>query len=244
VDKRKPANHEPVSLLAGIRYMPKDNRIKQQHMRSRIAATAARIMAEDGIEDFALAKRKAARQLGTDATHALPDNSEVEDALRTHQALYQEAEQRERIRHLRRRALAAMEALSTWRPYLCGSVLKGTAGRYSAIDLQLFTDDGKSIELHFLNRDIRYEVSEQQREVGGQMRVITILRMDWDGCPLSLAIHPANDERVAMKASGTGRLLERAGIVRVRELLQADDQDLSSLLQPISEQGNGRWPHG
>ena len=62
--------------------MPKDNRIKQQHMRSRIAAAAARIMAEDGIEDFALAKRKAARQLGADATHALPDNAEVMKVVR------------------------------------------------------------------------------------------------------------------------------------------------------------------
>jgi hypothetical protein len=32
-------------------------------MRSRIAHIAARLMAEDGIEDHALAKRKAARQI-------------------------------------------------------------------------------------------------------------------------------------------------------------------------------------
>lgn len=224
--------------------MPKDNRLKQQHMRSRIAAAAARILAEDGIEDFALAKRKAAHQLGADATHALPDNSEVEAALRTHQALYQEAEQRERIRLLRQIALSAMEALSAWRPYLCGSVLKGTAGRYSAIDLQLFTDDGKSIELYFLNRGVRYEVSEQQRQVGNQTRVITLLRMDWDGCPLTLAIHPANDERIAMKASGSGRPLERAAIARVRDLLAGEDTNVTALLQSISTQGTDWTPHG
>lgn len=224
--------------------MSKDNRLKQQHMRSHIAAAAARIMAEDGIEDFALAKRKAARQLGADATHMLPDNSEVEEALRTHQSLYQEREQRERIRHLRRSALSAMNALSAWRPHLCGSVLKGTAGRYSAIDLQLFTDDGKSIELYFLNHDIRYEVSEQQRQVGGQLRVVTVLKLDWEGAPLSLAIHPANDERIAMKAAGTGRLLERAGIGRVQELLETDGEDVATLLQSISVQRNDRSPYG
>jgi hypothetical protein len=37
---------------------------RQTDMRARIAAAAARLMAEDGIDDFALAKRKAARQLG------------------------------------------------------------------------------------------------------------------------------------------------------------------------------------
>jgi len=37
---------------------------KQTNTRARIAAAAARLMAEDGIDDFALAKRKAAKQLG------------------------------------------------------------------------------------------------------------------------------------------------------------------------------------
>jgi hypothetical protein len=34
---------------------------KQTSTRARIAAAAARLMAEDGIDDFALAKRKAAK---------------------------------------------------------------------------------------------------------------------------------------------------------------------------------------
>ena len=37
-------------------------------MRMRIAQIAARIMAEDGIDDFGLAKRKAARQIGAPDT--------------------------------------------------------------------------------------------------------------------------------------------------------------------------------
>ena len=63
-------------------------------MRARIAATAARIMAEDGIDDFALAKRKAARQLGAAETEALPANDEVEAELRAYRALYQPEEHR------------------------------------------------------------------------------------------------------------------------------------------------------
>jgi hypothetical protein len=46
-------------------------------MRARIAAGAARIMAEEGIDDFALAKRKAARRLGAADTEALPANDEI-----------------------------------------------------------------------------------------------------------------------------------------------------------------------
>ena len=94
--------------------MPKESKPKQQQMRTRIAAAAARIMAEDGLEDFALAKRKAARQLGAEDTQSLPGNEEIEAELRAYQALYQGEEQRERIRFLRERALEAMRFSRTF----------------------------------------------------------------------------------------------------------------------------------
>ena len=61
---------------------------KQTSTRARIAAAAARLMAEDGIDDFALAKRKAAKQLGVEASQALPGNDEIEAELRAYLALY------------------------------------------------------------------------------------------------------------------------------------------------------------
>src|SRR5262245_35284470 len=106
-------------------------------MRARIAAAAARLMAEDGIDDFALAKRKAARQLGASPREALPANDEIEAELQAYRALYQPEEHAERITELRRIALDAMRALERFNPYLTGAVLKGTAGPYAEIDLQL-----------------------------------------------------------------------------------------------------------
>src|SRR6185503_13986681 len=88
----------------------------REEMRARIAAAAARIMAEEGIDDFALAKRKAARRLGAAATEALPGNDEIEAALREYRALYQAAEHAERITELRRVALDAMRALERFSP--------------------------------------------------------------------------------------------------------------------------------
>ena len=74
-------------------------------MRARIAAAAARIMAEEGIDDFALAKRKAARRVGAPASEALPANEEIEAELREYLALYQADEHPERVAGLRRLAL-------------------------------------------------------------------------------------------------------------------------------------------
>ena len=85
-------------------------------MRRSIAALAARLMAEDGIADYGLAKRKAARQLGAPETEALPNNAEIETELRAYQALYQVDEQRERLLDMRRAAAEVMRLLDPFKP--------------------------------------------------------------------------------------------------------------------------------
>ena len=189
-----------------------DSTTKQQ-LRSRIAVAAARLIAEDGALDYSLAKRKAARQLGMDNLRALPDNDEIEEALRVHQSLYQGDEQPERLRYLREEALKVMRLLAGFRPYLRGSALKGTAGRYSSIELQLFIDDSKELELYLLNRDIPYEVTQE--------RGVPIFNLNWEDTPLNLAVHPFNAERIATTASG--RPVERASITGLQKLLEAED---------------------
>jgi hypothetical protein len=202
--------------------MPRDGNRRQSQMRARIAAVAARLMAEDGVDDFALAKRKAARQLGAADTQSLPANDEIEAELRAYQSLYQGEEQRERIHELRTVALEAMRSLAGFNPYLAGPVLKGTAGRYADIDLQLFTDDLKAVELFLLNRNFVYAVSEQRHYCGDEPRAVPVLRLDWDGVPVNLAVYAAKDERAALKASAAGRPIERASPGAVSALLAAD----------------------
>jgi hypothetical protein len=195
---------------------------KQQQARLRIAAAAARLMAQDGIDDFALAKRKAARQLGLGDTQALPGNHEIEEQLRTYQGLYQEQEQRERLRELRRIALEVMCEIADFHPYLTGQVLSGTAGRYSEVDIQVFTNDAKLLELQFLNRNIAYDVCEQRRWIGGESRSISVLTLDWDGNEVNISVLGTNDERVSIKTSSKGLVVERAALSAVKLLVEAD----------------------
>lgn len=199
--------------------MAKEQKAKQQTMRTRIAAVAARIMAEDGVEDFSMAKRKAARQLGAIDTQSLPNNDEIEAELRIYHSLYQGEEQRERLSHLRSQALAAMEQLSEFKPYLTGPVLKGTAGRYADIDLQVYADSGKDVEIFLLNRDIPYETSELRHYSGDQVRTVSVLTLDWEGTPVRIIVYGPDDERRSVKTSPSGRSQERAGLEAVRTLV-------------------------
>ena len=89
--------------------------------RSAIAVQAARLMAEDGIEDYGLAKRKAAKQLGMHDTRRLPNNAEIDAALREYQVIYQPDDQRQRTQLLREQAVDTMRELADFNPHLTGS---------------------------------------------------------------------------------------------------------------------------
>jgi hypothetical protein len=195
---------------------------RQAGTRARIAAAAARLMAEDGIDDFALAKRKAAKQLGVAQAQSLPGNDEIEAELRAYLELYQAEEHPQRIAELRQIALDAMLSLEQFNPYLTGPVLKGIAGPYAPIELQLFPDSVKEVEIFLLDRNIAYETQEARRFAGDRAHAVSVLTLHWSGAPLKLSIFDPRDERMALKTSQAGRVMDRAGIAEVGALVRDD----------------------
>lgn len=180
-------------------------------LRREIAALAARMMAEDGISDFGFAKRKAARQLGATDADALPNNTEIEAELRAWLALYQDEEQPERLLEMRTAAVDVMRLLADFRPYLTGGALDGTAGRYSELEIELFPESAKDVEIFFLNQDFAYEHREPRRPAPNAPEAI--LSFDWDEVPVKVSIYPSAAERSPRKSQ------ERARLAQVEALL-------------------------
>ena len=112
--------------------------------------------------------------------------------------------------------------MTAFRPYLVGPVLKGTAGRYSDIDLQLFTDDSKAVEFFLLARNLPYDISEQRYFAGDREESVSVLRLEWMDVTFSIAILAGNYERGTLKTSLSGRPIERASFEAVAQLLAAD----------------------
>lgn len=192
----------------------------RNQMRMRIAQAAARMMAEDGIQDFALAKRKAARQLCAEDTRSLPTNREIEEALRAYQALYQREEQAERLAILRRQACAAMRLLERFNPHLTGSVLTGTAARHSDINLMLFADSDKEVELFLLNGRIDYQRGEKRFRFGDSYRSVPVFTIRYGGpAEITLAVFSTDDIRESPRSPVDGRALQKARLAEVEALL-------------------------
>ena len=188
------------------------NAARAGSLRREIAALAARMMAEDGIADFGFAKRKAARQLGVSLSEALPNNAEIEAELRVWQTLYQDDEQTERLLEMRAAAVEVMRMLEPFRPYLTGGALDGTAGRYSEVEIELYPESAKEVEIFFLNQDLAYEHREPRRPPPHAPEAI--LAFDWDDVPIRLSIYEGRAERVTRKGG------ERARLPAVEALLE------------------------
>jgi hypothetical protein len=195
--------------------MPK-SRIRNDE-RHQIAQFAARIMVEDGIEDYATAKRKAARQAGVPDTRQLPTNEEIEAAVRTHQTLFEGEKHRARLGELRSVAITLMRKLNAFNPHLTGSVLSGRAGKYADINLHLYTDNPKALQLYLIDRGISYTEGHRRLYCGDVPRLVPTFTIE-DQVPVELVVLDLDDLRRPIRTAADGKPLERAPL-RVVELL-------------------------
>lgn len=139
--------------------------IHLQQNRARIAELAARFIAEHGIQDYALAKRKAARSLGLPDGRGLPSNDEVDSALIYLQSLYEPEELANLLLALRRQALAVMRVFEHFSPSLTGMVASGAVSEHSRIELDISADSSKDFEQYLVNQGIEFKIQDK----GGRM---------------------------------------------------------------------------
>lgn len=190
------------------------------NLKSEIAATAARMVVEEGLE-YGPAKRRAVRQLGLRARTALPDNDLIEESVREYIELFCADTQPAELHALRRLAVIWMERLAQFRPYLGGAVWHGTATRRSDIYLQLFCDDSKSAELALIDHGVDYEARTVTGFNGDAVDALSLSSMsDELGEPIGvhLLIYDHDDVRGALKPDSKGRS-PRGDVGAVRALL-------------------------
>ena len=189
-------------------------------LKTEIAATAARIVVEEGLE-YGPAKRRAIKQMGLPLRSELPANDEVEAAVREHIELFCAVSQLRELAALRRLALFWMERMAAFRPHLGGAVWHGTATRLSDIFIQLFCDDPKSAEIALIDHRIDYE----PRTVAGIRRdsvealSLSSRSLDLDEMiGVHFMIYDLDDMRGALKPDAKGRT-PRGDLAAVRKLL-------------------------
>jgi hypothetical protein len=173
----------------------------------RIAQAAAALVVDEGLE-FGAAKRRALKVLGLGSRTELPNNHQVEEAVRAHIALFCADTQPAELLALRELALTWMQRLAPFRPHLTGAVWQGTATRLSDIHLQLFCDDPKSAEIALIDGRLDYEVRSQTGFHGQPVDVLSLhslCRPLQETVGVHLAIYDLDDLRGALRPDDWGR---------------------------------------
>jgi len=202
--------------------MGKETPSNRQQMRTRIAHLAARLIAEDGISDYGLAKRKAARQAGAPDSRNLPTNLEIEEAVRAYQQLYQADEHPERLQRLRELALDTMRLLAGFNPHLTGAVLSGTVGRHADVHLQVYTDSPKELEMFLHNQQVPFRVRDVRVWIGDLQASVPDLVIPATQADIHVTVLSPVHRRLPLRLSLDGRPLERAALESVEGLVRLE----------------------
>lgn len=191
--------------------------------KHEIAATAARLVVEEGLE-YGPAKRRAAKQLGLGPRAGLPDNDLIEAEVRDYLAIFCADTQPAELAALRQLAAIWMQRLQVFRPHLCGAVWHGTATRLSDVYLQLFCDDPKSAEIALIDQAVNYEARSVTGFNGETVDALSFSSR----CPelgetigVHLMIHDHDHLRGALRPDARGRS-PRGDLADLRALIAAD----------------------
>jgi len=185
-----------------------------------LAQEAARIIVEQGVDDFRHAKTKAAERLGLLERGHLPGNSEIEAAVSEHLKLFGRESHIDLLQALRRTALAAMEILAQFSPRLVGPVLSGTAGASSAVNLHVFADTPEMIALRLEEHRLPYKPFERRLKSRRDCaQTYAGFRFLQDDSSIEATIFPVDGVRQAPISPVDGRPMKRADMSAVLQLL-------------------------
>ncbi|AUX39846.1 nucleotide-binding enzyme [Sorangium cellulosum] len=201
-------------------------------LRARIAAEAARLMYEEGVDQYFTAKRMAAKRIlgqidGRRARYRpadLPSNGEIREALLLFAERAEGSQRARRLFALRIVALEALRALAPFSPRLIGSVSTGHIRRGSDIDLHVFPANEEALEQHLRALAWTFDRELVTLQKGGQFREYVHYHVA-DAAPIELTVYAPRELRLRPRSSTDGKPIVRLGIAAVEALCARDHRE-------------------
>lgn len=198
-------------------------------LRQEIAQSAARLMFEEGISDYARAKRKAIKAMGITQDAPLPTNGEIDAALREYHALYADETDAAHLLELRQAAVHTMRLLQKFQPFLTGAVMEGTAGPHTDTEIHVFAESAKELEIYLLNQNIPYRLDEQQYRMSDRpskqkhellRKRVPVVLVETRYGTQRISIFETDDLRTAPRKHGEKAGIHRMTLAQVETLLK------------------------
>ena len=190
--------------------------------RLLVCEEAARIMDQQGIRDFQVAKTKAVERLGLGRRFPLPSNREIEQALKQRLRLFNAEVWTSRCRLLWRLATETMEMFSAYNPRVVGALLRGIVTDKTPVELHLFADSPEEITESFLEYAIPYECFDKRvRFPRKRYALIPAFSFACEDVNVELLAFARKDIREAPLCPVDGQPMQRLSLPRAREIMAA-----------------------
>lgn len=191
-----------------------------------LAQEAARIVCEDGLSDYRIAKQKAAERLGLGAGAKMPSNAEVQAAVIQYQRLFGGRAYADRLALMRRTAVKAMRMLEEFEPRLVGAVATGATTDGHNVQLHCFADKPEAIDWLLEARGLKFEVDERRyRYPDGQTHDVPVITFMAADVGVDIAVFPERGARSAPLSVTDGQVVRRLDLAAA-EQLAAEEPDV------------------
>jgi hypothetical protein len=169
--------------------------------QSRIAQEAARMMFEEGVEDYGRARTKAAARLGMRDLRQMPDNDAIDFARQEYRRLYSSPSRPDPLLTLRRVALDVMLRLKQFGPRLVGSVADGSAGPHSPITIHVFPDAPEDVLKELIELGIPFSEGNYPHQAGSRDRVVQVPGLSFfsDRCRIDIVMFSPESRGLAQR---------------------------------------------
>ena len=178
------------------------------------------MMSEQGIDDYLLAKRKAAERLGVTDQASLPRNAEIEAALVENQRIFSAEKHADRLRDYRNTARDFLQRFSEFDPRLVGPALSGAVAEGGDLELHFFTDTPERVSLQFMDAGIPYRLVDRRIRMPGNGHVrFPGYRFLAGDVPVLVLVFPRDGIRQAPLSPVDSKPMRRADLAELNRLL-------------------------
>jgi len=189
-------------------------------LQRQVVLEAARIICEQQLTDYRLAKLKAAERLGIDPRKGgMPDNASIQEAVIEYQRLFGGRDYAQRLQLLRETAVRAMELLCDFDARLVGAVASGATTDAHLVRLHGFADKPEMLDMFLENRGIPYQTGERRyRYADGRTQEVPTARFEAGEVGIEVAMFAEHDRRRAPLSPHDGQPMKRLTLVQAKAL--------------------------
>jgi hypothetical protein len=195
-------------------------------LRQNLACEAARLMYEEGVDQYFNAKRLAAKRiLGRGGEKKmryrpqdLPSNGEIKESLLQIVQFTEGELSQQRLFAMRAIAFETMIALKSFHPRLIGSVSTGHVRRGSDIDIHVFTDNVEEIEEHLHQLGWRFKTKRVTIHIADGYKDYMHIHCGHI-FPIELTVYSYYELRVTQRSSTDGKPIVRVKLSALEKLM-------------------------